>query len=172
MPTPSKFKPEFVEQARKLAEMGHTDAEIADFFGIALRNFHRWKAMHPELAQSLKLGKHEADERVTRSLFQRAVGYTAPETVVQWEKRKYKNGRTKTVPHQVEVLKHFPPDATSCIFWLKNRRPEEWREKFEHDHGLTASREKLQELLRAVEGRLGDLEASSDGADRGPGRTQ
>lgn len=172
MPAHSKFKPEFIEQARKLAEMGHTDAEIAEFFEISLRVFHRWKSTHPELLQALRLGKTEADERVTRSLFQRAVGYSAPETVVNFEKRKDKRGRTRVITHTAEFEKHFPPDTTACIFWLKNRRPEEWREKFEHDHGLNASREKLQELLRAVEGRLGDLEAAPDGADRGPGRTQ
>lgn len=171
MPTPTKFRTEFVEQARKLAEMGHTDAEMADFFGIALRNFHRWKAMYPEFAQALKLGKPEADARVTRSLFQRAVGYTVPETIVHFEKRKTKRG-VRIVPHHAEILKHYPPDATSCIFWLKNREPELWREKFEHDHGLTASREKLTELLRAVEGRLADLEGAPDGVDRGARRTQ
>jgi hypothetical protein len=171
MPAHSKFRPEFIEQARKLAEMGHTDAELAEFFEISLRNFHRWKALHPELASVLKLGKADADARVTRSLFQRAVGYTVPETVVHFEKRKLKRG-VKLVPHHVEVLKHYPPDTTAGIFWLKNREPELWREKFEHDHGLTASREKLQELLRAVEDRLGDPSGAPEGLDRDPRRTQ
>lgn len=171
MGSPSKFRPEFIEQARKLAEMGHTDAEMAEFFGIALRNFHRWKALHPELAQVLKVGKSEADARVTRSLFQRAVGYTVPETVIHFEKRKLKHG-IKVVPHHVEVLKHYPPDTTAGIFWLKNREPELWREKFEHDHGLTASREKLEELRRVVEERIGALEGAPDGANRLPRRTQ
>lgn len=171
MPAHSKFRPEFIEQARKLAEMGHTDAELAEFFDISLRNFHRWKSLHPELATVLKVGKADADARVTRSLFQRAVGYTVPETVVHFEKRKLKRG-VKLVPHHVEVLKHYPPDTTAGIFWLKNREPELWREKFEHDHGLTASREKLQELLRAVEDRLGDPSGAPEGINRDPRRTQ
>lgn len=148
MPMPSKFKAAFVEQARKLAEMGHTDAEIAEFFGVNIRNFHVWKSKHVELSTALKVGKDVADERVKRALFQNAVGYTSPDG------------------------QHFPPNTTACIFWLKNRRPDEWREKFEHDHGLTASREKLQELLRAVEERIGSLEGAPEGIHREPRRTQ
>ena len=124
-----KFQPEFIEQARKLAEMGHTDAEMAEFFEVSLRSFHAWKSRHPELSVALKLGKPEADARVTRSLFQRAVGYTCPETVVQFEKRKDKNGRTRVIVHKAEFDKHYPPDTTAGIFWLKNRRPAEWRDK-------------------------------------------
>jgi hypothetical protein len=172
MPAKPKFLPEFIEQAKKLAEMGHTDAEMADFFEVSLRSFHSWKVRHPEFFSALKVGKDQADERVKRSLFLTAVGFTHPETVVHFEKRTDKRGRTKIVPHQVEILKHYPPHAVSCIFWLKNRRPEDWREKFEHDHGLTASREKLQELLRAVEERIGAAEDPPAGVDRGPGRTQ
>lgn len=172
MPAKPKFRDEFVEQARKLAEMGHTDAEMADFFDVSLRAFHTWKVKHPALMEALKLGKPEADARVTRSLFQRAVGYTCPETVVQFEKRKDKRGRTRVIVHKAEFEKHYPPDTTAGIFWLKNREPELWREKFEHDHGLVASREKLQELLRAVEERIGDPAGAPEGLDRGPGRTQ
>lgn len=172
MPAHPKYRPEFIEQARKLAEMGHTDAEMAAFFGVSLRAFHFWKSKYPEFSVALKLGKPEADARVTRSLFQRAVGYTAPETVVQFEKRKDKRGRTRVIVHRAEFDKHYPPDTTAGIFWLKNREPELWREKFEHDHGVTASREKLQELLRAVEERIGTLEDAPEGVDRGTGRTQ
>lgn len=172
MATPPKFKPEFTEQASKLAAVGLIDAEIAEFFGVSLRTFRSWVATKPDFAAALRLGKHDADERVTRSLFQRAVGYTAPETIVNLVKSKDRRGVTRVREVVTEIQKHYPPDATSCIFWLKNRRPEEWREKFEHDHGLTASREKLQELLRAVEGRLGDLEGAPEGQPREPRRTQ
>jgi hypothetical protein len=106
------------------------------------------------------LGKHEADERVTRSLFQRAVGYTASR-----DAHRVHQGKAIAT----ELIKHYPPDTTACIFWLKNRRPEEWREKFEHDHGLNLSREKLAQLLRAVEGRLVELEEPAAG-DAGVGR--
>lgn len=160
MPAKAKYKKSFVGQAAVLTKLGAIDAELADFFKVTLRTLYRWKAEYPEFANALRLGKHEADERVTRSLFQRAVGYTAPETHFHVHK-----GRA--IP--TEIIKHYPPDTTACIFWLKNRRPEEWREKFEHDHGLNISREKLAQLLRAVEGRLVELEEPATD-DAGVGR--
>lgn len=160
MPAPSKFRQKFVDQARVLTQLGATDNELAEFFKTTQRTINRWKTEHADFGNALRVGKHEADERVTRSLFQRAVGYSLPETHVSVHQGKV----LKT-----ELMKHFPPDTTACIFWLKNRRPEEWREKFEHDHGLNLSREKLAQLLRAVEGRLVELEEPA-GGDAGVGR--
>jgi hypothetical protein len=160
MPTKLKFRKAFIEQARVLTQLGATDAELADFFKVHTRTLHKWKLEFPDFANALRVGKHEADERVTRSLFQRAVGYTVPETHIAV----HQGNVIKT-----DLMKHFPPDTTACIFWLKNRRPEEWREKFEHDHGLNISREKLAQLLRAVEGRLVELEDPAPG-DEGTGR--
>lgn len=160
MPTPTKFRAKFIDQARVLTQLGATDNELAQFFKVNQRTIDRWKCEYADFANALRVGKHEADERVTRSLFQRAVGYTVPETHISVHQGQV----LKT-----ELLKHFPPDTTACIFWLKNRRPEEWREKFEHDHGLNLSREKLASLLRAVEGRLIELEDPA-ASDAGVGR--
>jgi len=61
---------------------------------------------------------------VVRSLFQRACGYSHPEDkIFQHE------GNPVVVP----TTKHYPPDATSAIFWLKNRDPANWRDKVEHE---------------------------------------
>jgi hypothetical protein len=123
---PSKFKPEFVEQAAKLCELGATDREIAKFFAVNEATLHRWKHDYPDFCESLKAGKVVADERVERSLFSRAVGYTFDsEKVFQFQGAIV---RTKTV-------EHVPPDTTAMIFWLKNRRPAEWRDKHEIEHG-------------------------------------
>jgi hypothetical protein len=143
-----------------LTQLGATDNELAEFFKTTARTINRWKVEYIEFSNALRVGKHEADERVTRSLFQRAVGYVVPETHVSVHQGKV----LKT-----ELMKHFPPDTTACIFWLKNRRPEEWREKFEHDHGLNLSREKLAAYLRLVEGRIAELEDAPPG-DAGVGR--
>jgi len=119
---PSKFKPEFVEQAEKLCRLGATDIEIADFFGIDVRTLHRWKGTHPEFCHSLKTGKEEADERVERSLYVRANGYEHDEVDIR-----VLNGEIVQTP----IRKFYPPDTTAAIFWLKNRRPEQWRDKVE-----------------------------------------
>lgn len=116
---PSKFKPEFVEQARKLANLGATDREIADFFAIDERTLNRWKHDFPEFCQSLKVGKGDADARVVQSLYRRALGYSHDDVHFS----AYEGVVTETA-----CVKHYPPDTTAAIFWLKNRDPENWRD--------------------------------------------
>lgn len=74
--------------------------------------------------QALKKGKDVADQMVERSLFERACGYTCDEEKV------FCHTETGMITTEV-VEKHYPPDPVSCIFWLKNRKPGEWREKQE-----------------------------------------
>ena len=117
MARPSKYRPEFVEQAEKLCKLGATDLEVADFFGINVATLNRWKGEHPELCESLKVGKAASDDRVERSLFSRATGYEHDEVDI----RVVKDRIVKT-----PIRKFYPPDTTAAIFWLKNRKPEEW----------------------------------------------
>lgn len=117
---PPKYNPELAKQAEKLCALGATDEDLADFFGVSIRTIARWKAAHEEFCQALKVGKADADDRVERSLYQKAVGYTFDgEKVFQFQGEVV---RAKT-------REHVPPDTTAAIFWLKNRRPEEWRDK-------------------------------------------
>ena len=116
---PTKFKPEFIEQAEKLCKLGATDIELADFFGVEARTLYRWKGENEAFCQSLKAGKAEADSRVERSLFARATGYEHDEVDI----RVVANAIVQT-----PVRKYYPPDTTAAIFWLKNRKPKEWRE--------------------------------------------
>lgn len=130
MARPTKFKPEFVEQARKLAELGATDREVADFFEVEERTLNRWKNSHPEFCQSLKVGKDASDDRVEQSLYRRALGYSHDA-----EKIITVNGVVVREPY----VEHYPPDTTAAIFWLKNRRKAEWRDKTEQDVNLTGN---------------------------------
>lgn len=125
MSRPSKFKPEFVGQAEKLCKLGATDLELADFFEIDVRTLYRWKGDNEEFCQALKVGKDVADERVERSLFARANGYEHDEVDI----RVIGGGIVQT-----PIRKFYPPDTTACIFWLKNRKPEGWREKMDVAH--------------------------------------
>lgn len=119
---PSKFKPEMVKQAKKLSQLGATDRELADFFSVSVSTLNLWKIEHPEFAESLKLGKEAADARVERSLFQRAIGYSHDAVKIFAD---VKTGAEQVIPY----TEHYAPDTTAAIFWLKNRRPDEWREK-------------------------------------------
>lgn len=134
---PTKYKPEYVEQARKLAKLGATDFEVAQFFNVSVKTVDKWKIEHPKFVGALKLGKTEPDARVKRSLYSRATGYTydaeelflVDHTTITTNPKDKKNPivvKTKKVV-RVPVVKHVPPDPTSCIFWLKNREPTDWR---------------------------------------------
>ncbi len=118
---PSSFMPEFVTQAEKLCKLGATDQEIADFFEVDVRTVYRWKADNDEFCQALKAGKEIADERVERSLYQKAIGYEQDEVKIFMP-----GGATEPVyaPFRAKIA----PDTTAAIFWLKNRRAAQWRE--------------------------------------------
>jgi len=125
MARPTAFKPEFVKQAAKLCKLGATDADLADFFDVSIRTIANWQAQHPEFLHALKMGKAEADGKVERSLFHRAVGYTFD--------------ALKIFNHQGTIInapyrEHVPPDTTAAIFWLKNRKSAQWRDKHDVQH--------------------------------------
>lgn len=139
---PTAFKPEFVEQAKKLCALGATDVEMADFFGTTITTIKNWKSRYPEFLASLKLGKEAADDRVATSLYQRAMGYTHEAVKIFMPA-----GAKK--PVLVPYREHVPPDTTACIFWLKNRRQQEWRDIQRVEHGEAGEFDRLadNELL-------------------------
>lgn len=122
---PTAYRAEFVEQVRKLAKLGATDAELADFFCVSEVTVNAWKKRHPEFLKSLKEGKMIADAKVAQALFDRACGVVLPET-------KFATFEGK-ITDMVTVEKHYPPDTTAAIFWLKNRQPRLWRDKIDHE---------------------------------------
>lgn len=122
MARPSKYKPEFNEQAFKLCLMGATDKELAQFFEVDERTINEWKQSKEGFSQSLKRGKDLADANVGARLYERALGYEHPS-----EDIKVINDEVVRIP----IIKVYPPDTTACIFWLKNRQPAKWRDKQE-----------------------------------------
>ena len=127
MGRPSSYKAAYAKQAAHLAQLGATDQEVADFFEVDVRTIYRWKHDHDKFCQALKVGKDIADERVERSLYQRAIGYEQDEVKIfmpaNAEKPVYASFRAKVAP-----------DTTAAIFWLKNRRSQAWRDKQEVEH--------------------------------------
>ena len=102
---------------------GATDEELAARLGIGARSLYRYKSQFPEFRQALAESKKIADMRVIRSLYERATGYEV-----------YKDVMTKD-GKKVRLFQLIPPDVTACIFWLKNRDPEHWRDKQELERG-------------------------------------
>ena len=124
---PTAFDKAYVSVAKKLAEMGATDLDLSQAFGVDVRTIYRWKLEHPAFAEALTIGKDVADKMVENSLFKRAVGYTIDEQQIV---------TAGGVPVPVVLQKHYPPDVKAATFWLKNRKKEDWRERHEVDHGV------------------------------------
>lgn len=116
---PTKFRHEFSKQSRKLAKLGATETEIADFLEIDATTLMRWKADHPTFCRALTPGKAAADKRVEVSLYHRATGYSHPETHIAVVKGKI----VKT-----ELVRHYPPAEGAIKLWLTNRQPRKWRD--------------------------------------------
>lgn len=124
---PSDYQAAYAKQAEKLCSLGATDTEIADFFEVDVRTVYRWKHTHPDFCQALNAGKTSADERVTHSLYQRAVGY-------EQEAVKIFMPAGADEPVYAPYREKIAGDTTAAIFWLKNRRPDLWRDKHELEH--------------------------------------
>lgn len=119
---PTAYRSEYCDLGKRMAESGATDLEIADVLRITKTTFYRWLAEHPEFREAVKLGKEPADDRVERSLFNRAVGYEFDSVKIMQDK-----GEPVIVPYR----EHVPPDPGAAFNWLKNRRPEQWRDRKE-----------------------------------------
>mgnify|MGYP003538778388 FL=1 len=122
MARPTDYREEYAEQAYNYCLLGATNDELATFFDVHVSTIYQWKLDHEGFSDALKRGKEMADARVARALFSRATGYSHEDVDI-----KMYEGEIIETP----TVKHYPPDATSMIFWLKNRQPEKWREKRE-----------------------------------------
>lgn len=128
---PSKYRPEYAKQAYHLALLGATDADIARAFSVSEKTIATWKHRQPDFLQSLKRGKDEADAQVAKSLYRRALGYSHKAVKIIAVARGNNQG---SVVEEVPYVEKYPPDTTAAIFWLKNRRPELWRDKHDVEH--------------------------------------
>lgn len=107
------------------ARDGLTNGQIANNIGIDERTLYRWKEKESLICQSLKKGREVADYEVENALFKRALGYT-----IQINEQKIdKDGCV----HDTTRDMHVPADTTAQIYWLKNRKPKEWRDKVEQE---------------------------------------
>ena len=138
---------------------GHVEAEIADRFGIGERTLRHWKKRHPELLEAMEATKPLADDQVEAAVFKNAVGYEYLETEIISSKTKTKTTQPDGTVVEVEEIRpirtverkrHSPPNVVAGIFWLKNRRRQQWgdRQADLDDNEQT----KIDELLKRMEG--------------------
>jgi hypothetical protein len=103
------------------ARSGLNDEQIAANLGIALATYYDYKNKYVEFSEAIKKGKEVIDFEVENALYKRATGYKYIETT----KELTEDGFEVTK----EVVKEVAPDPTAMIFWLKNRKPKDWRDK-------------------------------------------
>lgn len=119
---PSKYDKIDLMQVVVAGELGLTDKELCKFFNIKDATLNKYKNQYPEFIESLKKGKDIADEKVVRALYKRATGYSHPDIHITTYQ-----GEVTTTP----IIKHYPPDTTACIYWLRNRQ--QWIDKLPMD---------------------------------------
>ena len=142
MGRPTLYKPEYADQAHSYCLLGATNDELAGFFNVAPRTVDNWLSVHADFATAVRNGRAAADASIARKLYRRADGYdyTAEKLVVY-------RGEAK----KVDLRVHVPPDVGACIFWLRNRRREQWSEGARPaaaDNGLNF--DELEEASRRV----------------------
>lgn len=134
---PSDYRPEFCAQGAKLCALGAIDKDLCEFFGIVLQTLYNWREAHPEFLEACLRAKHEADSAVTRRLYERAMGYTHKAVKI------FMPAGAKE-PVYAEFEQHYPPDTQAATWWLKNRRPDLWKDKFETEHSGTVTLEAIK----------------------------
>ena len=133
---PTLYRVEYCQTVAELALNGATDEEIAEDLDVTVRTLYRWRAAHPEFRQATKWGKDACDERVERSLYARAIGYTydAVKTVQE-------DGKMRFVTYK----EHAPPDVGAAKWWLANRRPKDWKDISKHEVGRPGDFDEMTE---------------------------
>ena len=127
------------------ARSGLIDAQIAKNIGISTQTLYEWTRKFPSLSDALKRGKKPVDEEVENALLKSALGFEYEETITE-----IIEGPEGTQRKQIKKIKRYsPPSNTAQIFWLKNRRPEKWRDKPTTVED-NSTMEKLDKLLEAA----------------------
>jgi hypothetical protein len=120
------YQPLFTKQVKQLPPP-ITNSQLARFFDIAIETLHNWRKNHPEFEAAIREAKDRVDDEVENAFFERARGYAHPAEKI------FPPRRGSTKPIRAKYTERYPPDTPAAINWLKNRRPDVWREKEEGD---------------------------------------
>lgn len=121
--------PDGLLQIHGWARHGLTDEQIAHNIGVLPQTFCQWKGKYTALREALKKGRQPVDVEVENALLKRALGYDYEETITEVEDTE--GGKKRK--HIRKVAKHVPPDVGAICFWLKNRRPDKWRDRVQQE---------------------------------------
>lgn len=124
------------------ARDGLTDEQIAGNMGVSRSTLNSWKDKYPDILDSLKKGKEIVDRQVENALLKRALGYEYEEI-----KEKYEFGE---LSERTITKKQVVPDTTAQIFWLKNRKPKDWRDKQERLDNTTEDNDMVKQFVEGM----------------------
>lgn len=115
------------------ARDGLTEKQICDNLDISQESLIQYKREYSELSEALKKGREVIDVMVENALLKAALGYEYEEVTTEYTN--LESGEN-VYPAEVtkKVVKHAAPNTTALIFWLKNRKPQQWRDKQELEH--------------------------------------
>lgn len=141
------LEPEGLLKIEAWARDGLTDEQIAYNMGINVATLYRYKQSYCEICNALKKGKEVVDTMVENALLKRALGYKYTETTKQLVENP-KTGKTELKVTK-EIEKEMPPDVTAIIYWLKNRKPDIWKDKqnIEISGELQSEKSKLDNII-------------------------
>lgn len=131
---PSQYRSEYADLAYRISLLGATDAQLAMILEVSETTINAWKRNHVEFSAALKRGKSVADATVAHSLYRRALGYEHDAVKILTVAD---GNNTGSHVEEVPYIERYPPDTTAAIFWLKNRRPDLWRDKQNVEHSGT-----------------------------------
>lgn len=132
--------PEGLLKIEGWARDGLTDEQIAKNIGISRSTLNVWKDRYSDISDALKRGKDVIDRQVENALLRRALGYEHEEV-----KEKFEDG---VITERTVTKKEVVPDTTAQIFWLKNRKPDKWRDKPGYED--TSELDKLDAILKGL----------------------
>ena len=132
--------PEGLLKIEGWARDGLTDEQIAKNIGISRSTLNVWKDRYSDISDALKKNKDIVDREVENSLLKRALGYEYEEI-----KEKFEDG---VITERTVTKKEVVPDTTAQIFWLKNRKPDKWRDKPAYED--TSELDKLDAILKGL----------------------
>lgn len=128
---PCKLTPEMIKQTYKLALLGSTEKQIADFFEISTGTIDYWKQQKPQFKEALRKGRLIADANISHALYQVGMGYSHPDNVILTNRiTEYDDDgkplRSYTEPLVVPTIKHYPPNPYAINKWLSCRQRGTW----------------------------------------------
>ena len=141
------LEPEGLLRIEGWARDGLTDEQIADNIGISRSTLNSWKDKYSDISDTLKRGKEVIDRQVENALLKRALGYEYTETTREYIPELDEMKTTKKVTKQVA------PDTTAQIFWLKNRKPQDWRDKQERLDNTIEDNDMVKQYIEGMKQR-------------------